>query len=74
MVTPGTPNTEPEGSSAQTAIAVGAGSVIGATLLVAAAPVVLPIVGLGAIAAAVTPLVGGVIGGLVGWGVGGKTK
>ena len=63
---------ETPGSSAQTAIAVGAGAVIGATLLVAAAPVVLPIVGLGAIAAAVTPIVGGVLGGLGGWWAGGK--
>lgn len=63
---------ESPGSSQQTAIAVGAGAVLGATLLVAAAPVVLPIVGLGAIAAAVTPIVGGTIGALGGWWAGGK--
>jgi hypothetical protein len=66
------PITEREGSSAQTAIAVGVGSVVGATVLVAAAPVVLPIIGLGAVAAAITPVVGGVIGGWMGWGLGGK--
>lgn len=63
---------EAPGSSAQTAVAVGAGAVLGATLLVAAAPAVLPIVGLGALAAAVTPVVGGTIGGLLGWKFGGK--
>ena len=63
---------EAPGSSAQTAIAVGTGAVLGATLLVAAAPVVLPIVGLGAVAAAVTPIVGGTIGALGGWWAGGK--
>lgn len=63
---------ESPGSSAQTAVAVGAGAVLGATLLVAAAPVALPIIGLGAVAAAVTPIVGGTIGALAGWYAGGK--
>jgi hypothetical protein len=70
MANDNTPETP--GSSAQTAIAVGAGTVLGAALLTAAAPVVLPVVGLGALAAAVTPIVGGTIGGLLGWKWGGK--
>ena len=64
---------ESPGSSASTAIAVGAGAVIGSLIIVAAAPVVLPLIGLGAIAAAVSPLVGATIGGWLGWKIGGKT-
>ena len=63
---------EAPGSSAQTAIAVGVGAVVGATVLVAAAPVLLPIIGLGAVAVAVTPIVGGAIGAVTGWWMGGK--
>lgn len=65
--------TEEEGSSAATAVAVGVGSVVGATVLVAAAPVLLPVVGLGAVATAVTPVVGGLIGAWAGWKLGGRT-
>lgn len=65
---------EPEGSSAKTAVAVGVGAVVGATVLVAAAPVILPIVGLGAIAVAITPVIGGVLGAWAGWMMGGKPK
>ena len=64
--------TEEDGSSAASAVAVGVGAVVGATVLVAAAPVILPIVGLGAVAVAVTPLVGAAIGAWAGWKVGGK--
>lgn len=64
--------TEEEGSSATSAVAVGVGAVVGATVLVAAAPVILPLVGLGAIAVAVTPLVGAALGAWGGWMVGGK--
>jgi len=64
--------TESEGSSASTAVAVGVGAVVGATILVAAAPVILPIIGLGAVAVAVTPLVGAAVGAVAGWGWFGK--
>jgi hypothetical protein len=66
------PKTETEGSSLATGLAVGGGAILGATALVAAAPVILPIVGLGALAAAVTPIVGGVLGGWAGYKLGGK--
>ena len=68
------PDNMPEtpGSSAQSALAVGVGTVVGATVLVAAAPVLLPIIGLGAAATAITPVVGGIIGAATGWWVGGK--
>lgn len=59
---------ETPGSSAQTAIAVGLGSVLGATALVAAAPILLPV---GA-AVLITPVIGGAIGAAAGWFVGGK--
>ena len=65
--------TEEEGSSSASAVAVGVGAVVGATVLVAAAPVILPVVGLGAVAAAITPLVGAALGGWLGWKVGGRT-
>lgn len=58
---------ETPGSSVATAVAVGAGAIVGATVLVAAAPVILPIVGLGAVAAAITPIVGAAIGAVGGW-------
>lgn len=65
---------EPEapGSSASSAVAVGVGAVIGATALVAVAPVLLPMIGLGAVAVLVTPVVGGALGAIGGWFVGGK--
>lgn len=65
---------EPEapGSSATSAIAVGVGAVVGATALVAVAPILLPMVGLGAVAVLVTPVVGGAIGAVTGWFMGGK--
>lgn len=63
---------ETPGSSAQTAVAVGVGAVVGATVLVAAAPVLLPIIGLGAVATALTPIVGGALGAAAGWGWFGK--
>jgi hypothetical protein len=58
---------ETPGSSAKTAVAVGVGAVIGATALVAVAPVLLPMVGLGAVAVLVTPVVGGALGAMAGW-------
>jgi hypothetical protein len=64
--------TETEGSSVASAVAVGLGAVVGATVLVAAAPVLLPVVGLGAVAGLATPLVGALLGGWAGWGLGGK--
>jgi hypothetical protein len=64
--------TETEGSSKATAVATGLGAIVGATILVAAAPVVLPVVGLGAVALAVTPLVGAAVGAWAGWSWGGK--
>ena len=64
--------TETEGSSASTALAVGAGAVVGATVLVAAAPVILPIVGLGVVAGVITPIVGAGLGAATGWWMGGK--
>jgi len=64
--------TESEGSSASTAVAVGVGAVVGATILVAAAPVLLPVIGLGAVAVAVTPLVGAAVGAVAGWSWFGK--
>ena len=63
---------EAPGSSAKTAVAVGVGAVIGATALVAVAPVLLPMIGLGAVAVLVTPVVGGAIGAVAGWFAGGK--
>ena len=66
------PKTETEGSSLATGLATGAGAVLGATALVAVAPVLLPIVGLGALAAAATPVVGGLLGGWAGYKLGGK--
>jgi ABC-type xylose transport system permease subunit len=63
---------ETPGSSAQTAVAVGVGSVVGAVALVAVAPILLPMVGLGAAAVLITPVVGGAIGAITGWWVGGK--
>lgn len=63
----GTPITEPAGSSATTAVAATVGAVVGASLLVVAAPIVLPLIGLGALAVAVTPVVGAAIGGVMGW-------
>jgi ABC-type xylose transport system permease subunit len=65
--------TEEEGSSFATAVAVGVGSVMGATALVAIAPVLLPMAGLGVLAALVTPVVGGAIGAVGGWWFGGKS-
>jgi hypothetical protein len=64
--------TETEGSSVASAVAVGLGAVVGATVLVAAAPVILTVVGLGAVAGLSTPLVGAMLGGWAGWGLGGK--
>jgi hypothetical protein len=72
MVDDKEPKTETEGSSLATGLATGAGAVLGATALVALAPVVLPIVGLGALAGAATPLVGGLLGGWAGYKWGGK--
>lgn len=66
------PLPETPGSSAKTAIAVTVGAVVGATVLVAAAPVLLPVVGLGAVVAAVSPALGAVIGGWLGWTTFGK--
>ena len=43
-----------------------AGAIIGGTVLVAVAPVLLPIVGAGALVAAITPGVGALIGGWLG--------
>ena len=63
---------ETPGSSAASAVAVGVGAVIGATALVAVAPVLLPMIGLGAVAVLVTPVVGGAIGAVAGWMAGGK--
>lgn len=67
---------EPEGSSALTARNVVIGAVAGAAV-VAAAPVLLPAIGLAAVSTAVValgvPIVAG-IGGWVGWMVGGKTR
>lgn len=67
-------NNTPEtpGSSAATAVAVGAGAVIGATVLVATAPVLLPVVGLGALVGVASPIVGATLGGWLGWKVGGQ--
>jgi hypothetical protein len=64
--------TETEGSSAASAWATGLGAIVGGSLLVAAAPVILPVVGLGAVAIAVTPLVGAAVGAWAGWSFGGK--
>lgn len=47
------------------------GAILGAAILGIAAPVVLPMVGLGALAAvAGAPIVGATIGGLIGYGAG----
>jgi hypothetical protein len=47
------------------------GAIVGAAILGVAAPVVLPMIGLGALAAvAGAPIVGATIGGLVGWAAG----
>lgn len=66
------PYGEPSGSSAKTAIAVGIGAAVGATALVAMAPVILPVVGLGALVAIISPTAGAVIGGWAGWMFGGS--
>jgi hypothetical protein len=65
--------TETEGSSASTALAVGAGAVIGGIAIAAAAPVLLPLVGLGAVASLFgVPIIGSTIGGYFGWKMFGK--
>ncbi len=47
------------------------GAIVGAAILGVAAPVVLPMIGLGALAAvAGAPIVGATIGGLIGYGAG----
>lgn len=62
------PPHEAPGSSLQTALAVGAGAVVG----VVTAPLWVPLLGLGAVAAAIgTAGVAGV-GALTGWWIGGK--
>jgi hypothetical protein len=66
------PKTETAGSSAATALAVGGGAVLGAALLAVAAPVLLPIVGLGALAGLAVPVVGATLGGWAGYAWGGK--
>jgi hypothetical protein len=62
------PKTETTGSSAQTALAVGAGAVVAAVT----APLWVPVLGLGAVAAAIGT--GGIAaaGGALGWWLGGK--
>lgn len=72
MSTP-TPTPSPT-SHVKTAIAVTAGAVIGSTLIAAAAPVILPVVGLGALVAgggAAVSIVGGLVGGWMGYKTGG---
>lgn len=71
-----TPLTEPEGSSGSTArnVIIGAGIAVTA---VALAPIALPIIGLGAVAAGVVAVgapLAAVVGGWMGWAMGGKTK
>jgi len=58
---------EAPGSSATTALAVGAGAVVGAVAIAAAAPVILPIIGLGAVVGMFVPVVGATIGAYTGW-------
>ncbi len=55
------------GHGLKKAAAIGAGAIIGGTLLAVGAPVVLPVVGLGALVGAATPLVGATVGSLLGW-------
>ncbi len=64
--------TETKGSSGATAVAVGAGAVVGAILIGVAAPVILPIVGAGALLGLAVPAVGAAIGGWIGWAGFGK--
>lgn len=69
-----TPKTEEEGSSAKTAVAVGAGALI-AVAAVVAAPVLLPAAIFGGAALAVTAVgapLAAAVGGYFGWMVGGK--
>ncbi len=63
---------EAAGSSAATALGVGAGAVAGAILLAVVAPVVLPIVGAGALLGLAVPSVGAAIGAWAGWSFFGK--
>lgn len=72
------PPPETPGSSAHTAIAVGIGATVGVGALVLGAPILLPLIGItgiGSIIAgsAITPFVGTLLGGWLGWKVGGKT-
>ena len=48
------------------------GALVGGALVAAAAPVVLPLVGLGALVGAFTPVVGSAIGAWFGYKAGGK--
>jgi hypothetical protein len=63
---------EAPGSSAQTAVAVTVGAVVGASVIAVAAPILLPVVGLGALVGLGVPVVGAAIGGWLGWAAGGK--
>lgn len=64
--------TETEGSSAKSATAATVGAVVGAVAMVAAAPVLAPLLGAGALVTAVGAGGLAAVGGWLGWKMGGE--